>query len=327
MIRKPLVSIIIPARDINDYFYQAISKILKIDYQNFEILVLPNKETKAVFEKTRIIPTNVGPAEKRDLAIEQAKGDILAFLDDDAYPAKDWLKNAVPYFKNPKIAAVCGPGLTPPEDSLQQKASGWVSASVLGGGTLSFRFLPKKKKEVKDFPSMNFLVRKTDFTKVNGFNSRFWPGEDTKLCLDLTKKLAKKIIYDPKVVVYHHRRPLFKEHLEQNCAYGFHRGYFSKILPETSRKLIYFMPMFFAIFVISLPIWIILISSGRVFLLFLYFLVLGLYVLLLLLTGFWVLFRARNLKIALLVMPGIFLTHICYGLCFFRGLFARNIKR
>jgi GT2 family glycosyltransferase len=322
----PLVSIIILARSFSDYLKQAISKCLDMDYKNFEILVLPEESFSEVFEKTTVILSQLGPAARRDLAAKQAKGEILAFLDDDAYPSKGWLKNATPYFKDRKIAAVCGPGVTPPEDSLRQRASGWVSASLLGGGTLSLRFLPKKKREVKDFPAMNFLVRKTDFNKVGGFDSSFWPGEDTKFCLDLTKKLKKKIIYDPKVLVFHHRRPLFKEHLEQNINYGLHRGYFAKILPETSRKPLYFAPTIFTVFVLSLPIWMIFVSAGRSFLLSLYFGVLGFYALLLLLTGLWVLFKARNLKIAFWTMPGIFLTHICYGLCFFRGLLAPKLK-
>ena len=112
---------------------------------------------------------------------------------------------------------MCGPGVTPPNDSVFQKAGGWVSASFLGGGpAASHRFFPRKKREVDDYPSMNFVVRKSDFRAVDGFNSRFWPGEDTKLCLDLTKKLGKKIIYDPEVLVYHHRRSLFVPHLKQN---------------------------------------------------------------------------------------------------------------
>ncbi|MDP3093546.1 MAG: glycosyltransferase [bacterium] len=324
---SPLVSIIIITRGFCDYLKQAILKCLELDYENFEILVLPEEPFSEVFERTAVIQSRLGPAARRDLAAKLSKGEILAFLDDDAYPSKGWLKNALPYFKDRKIAAVCGPGMTPPEDSLRQKASGWASSSLLGGGTLNFRFLPKKKREVRDFPTMNFLVRKTDFNKIGGFDTSFWPGEDTKFCLDLTKKLKKKIIYDPKILVFHHRRPLFKDHLEQNISYGLHRGYFAKILPETSRKPFYFAPMVFTIFVFGLPIWMIFVPLGRSFLLSLYFGVLGFYALLLLLTGFWVLFKAKNLKIAFWTMPGIFLTHICYGLCFFRGLLAGNLKR
>ncbi|MEK7513397.1 MAG: glycosyltransferase, partial [Patescibacteria group bacterium] len=57
------------------------------------------------------------PAEKRDWAANRAKGDILAFIDSDAYPGKNWLKNAQKLLKPARISAVCGPGLTPPTDN------------------------------------------------------------------------------------------------------------------------------------------------------------------------------------------------------------------
>jgi cellulose synthase/poly-beta-1,6-N-acetylglucosamine synthase-like glycosyltransferase len=322
----PLISIIILARNFNDYLKQAVSKCLGLDYGDFEILISTEEPFSQVFEKTMVIQSQEGPALRRDLAAKQAKGEILAFLDDDAYPQKDWLKNAVPYFKNPRIAAVCGPGITPKEDSSQQKASGWIFASLLGGGTLGYRFLPKKKREVRDFPSMNFLVRKSDFEKVGGFNSAFWPGEDTKLCLDLTKKLGKKIIYDPKILVFHHRRPVFGPHLEQVCGYGLHRGYFAKILPQTSKKPLYFMPLAFTFFVLSLPIFGLFAVNLRQPIFNIYFQVLGFYFSALALTGVWVFLKEKNLKIGFWTMIGIFLTHICYGLCFLRGLLAPKVK-
>ncbi|MFQ6136538.1 MAG: glycosyltransferase [Candidatus Hydrothermarchaeales archaeon] len=55
------------------------------------------------------------------MGIENSAGELLAFIDSDAYPRKDWLKNAVKYFSNPEIAAVGGPGLTPEEDNTLQK--------------------------------------------------------------------------------------------------------------------------------------------------------------------------------------------------------------
>jgi len=324
LIKEPLVSIVIPARDINDYLRQAVLKILELDYGNFEILVLPDEETTASFEKTKIIPTGrISPAEKRDLALKFIHGEIIAFLDDDAYPARNWLKNSVSYFENPKIAAVCGPGITPKEDSLMQKAGGWVSASCLGGGPVCFRFLPMPKKEVSDFPSMNLIVRKTDFEAVNGFDSKFWPGEDTKLCLDLTKKPGKKIIYDPEVLVYHHRRSLFLPHLRQIGAYGLRRGYFARILPETSRKLYYFIPSAFALFLsLSFVFWFLAPASH-----FLIMAIVSVYLLLLLLTSVWVYAKEPNLKTSLLIIPGIFLTHIWYGLRFLQGFFSKELKR
>jgi hypothetical protein len=241
------------------------------------------------------------------------------------------LKNAVGHFTDEKVAAVCGPGVTPPNDSVGQKVSGWVQASRLGGGNYTYRFLPQKKREVDDYPSMNFLVRKSDFEKVGGFDSHFWPGEDTKLCHDLVYGRQKKIIYDPAVLVYHHRRGLWRPHLKQIGGYGLHRGHFACILPKTSRCLSYFIPVLFALGFFSGPP-LILVARWRVpvlttVLLWFYLLSLAFYGSWLFVTAIWVFRQSRNFRVALLTVPGIFLTHIWYGLRFVQGFFSRKLTR
>lgn len=327
MRKSPLFSVIIPVKKINDYILkETIPKLLVQSFSDFEIIILPDKKSSLVFSKTRIIPTfpKIGPAQKRDIGAKESKGKILAFLDDDAYPSKDWLKNALDYFQKNQIAAVCGPGVTPPDDNIYQKASGWVWSTWLGaGGAGIYRCTPQKKREVEDFPTFNLIVRKTDFLRAGGFDSHFWPGEDTKICLDLIQKLGKKIIYDPEILVYHHRRPLFKAHLKQIGNYGLHRGHFARILPETSLRFGYLAPVFFTLGL-----------TGGFFLSFInpvfvaiYLGLISLYLLLLLKEGFFVYLKERNFYLALLVVLGIFLTHFWYGLRFIQGYFSKHLKQ
>lgn len=180
---KPKVSIIIPLKKIVTWTREeTIPQILKQSYKDFEIIVLPDRKTNLKFPKTKIISTwpKVGPADKRDIGVRNSCGDIIAFIDDDAYPSKNWLKNAVGYFKKNSICAVCGPGLTPGSDSLLSKVSGWMWASWLGsGGAGRYRCWPGKKRIVDDFPTFNLIVRKADYKKIGGFDSHFWPGEDS----------------------------------------------------------------------------------------------------------------------------------------------------
>ncbi len=366
---KPLnvyISIIVPLKQISRYLVEeTIPAILKQTYQNFEIIVLPDKPTKEKFPKTRIIPSwpEVGPAQKRNLGAKKARGEILAFIDDDAYPDKNWLKNALAVFKQQassaqaplsnqisnikqapplaersiflnrsSLAAVCGPGVTPPHDPLLAQVSGWMWASFLGsGGAGRYRCWPQKKQMVDDFPTFNLLVKKSDFLKVGGFNANFWPGEDTKLCHDLVYRLGKKIIYDPKILVYHHRRKIFKDHLKQIGRYGLHRGFFVKILPKTSKRIGYFLPLFFSAGVFLGPACYLLFSLLKLSLLakaagIIYLSVMGLYFLGLLLTGFWVLWESKNILVAILVMPTIFVSHLFYGIMFFKGLTRKVVK-
>ncbi|MBI3955326.1 glycosyltransferase [Candidatus Gottesmanbacteria bacterium] len=298
-------SIIIPFKKSTVNLYECLDKIRKQSYRNFEVILLPDKKEKFTNTKLKVIPTGqIGPAEKRDVGAEKSTGSILAFIDDDAYPDKDWLKNMVKNFADREIAAVGGPGVTPSNVSWQEQASGWFGASPFGGGSNSYRFLPAAKRFIDDYPSMNLAVRKSDFLKVGGFDSSYWPGEDTKLCLDLTYKLGKKITYDPEVLVYHHRRKLWGPHLRQNGNYGLHRGYFAKALPKTSFRLVYFLPSFIVL--------------G----LFLFPKVVGpAYGLLLLINAFWIAVKSRSLFQGLISMPVVFLTHFWYGVRFIQGFF------
>jgi GT2 family glycosyltransferase len=320
------VSIIIAVKTWQKNLEECVGKCLQLNYPDFEIIILPDepidKSSLPSGEFSvpciKIIPTGpLNPGQKRDMAISQANGDILAFIDDDAYPDKDWLKQAVKNFTDPEVAAVGGPAVTPCEDTLRQKASGLVYSAFVVSGNYSYRYLPKKTQSVEDYPSCNFLVRKSTMQDLCGFNTNFWPGEDTKFCLDITKKLGKKIVYDPKALAYHHRRPLFSAHLNQAANYGLHRGYFVKRFPETSFKVSYFIPTLFLLSIILGGALSIFFPWLRIA----YFLGLSIYLILVFIFSIY-----KDLRLIPLVFSGIILTHVVYGFYFLKGLLSLRLK-
>lgn len=330
MTKRPLVSIIvIDYKKDNQLLIDCLNAIQKQSYSNFEIILESDHPLKLKYPKLRVISYHgcyQSPAFKRDHAGQIAKGEILAFIDDDAYPDQDWLKNMVRNFSEDKITGVGGPGITPQGVSWQEAASGWMSASPLGAGPYAYRFLPGKKQFVDDYPSMNLAVRWADFLAVGGYDSHYWPGEDTKLCLDLVSGLGKKIIYDPKVVVYHHRRPLWLPHLKQNGSFGLHRGYFARILPQTSLRAVYLGPpfmllgltylLFISPFFTRNSSFIILNSmSNTGWLLFT-----G-YLLSLAANSVWVYQKSKSPFQGFLSFFVVFLTHLWYGARFLQGFF------
>jgi len=328
--KHPKISIIIPVgnafrtkqhKTLKEYLEQCIDHCLKLDYPDYEIIVLPDhkskvKKSSVIFYSTGKVP----PSDKRDIGAKIAKGELLAFIDDDAYPKKNWLKRAVKYFKGKYVGAVGGPGVTPESDNDLQKASGHVYSSWFGGSpSMRYRYIPTKKMEIDDYASCNLIVRKNTFKKIGGFDTKYWPGEDTKFCLDLTKKLNKKIIYAPDVVVYHHRRPLFKKHLDQIKSYGIHRGFFARKFPETSFRLIYFLPTFFTLGVIFG--WLSIFINQSLF--YFYLSVISLYLILVLLGSL----SAKKIKLIPLTFFGIILTHLWYGISFMKGFLSKNLKK
>lgn len=314
------VSIIIPVKAINDYVREAIPHYMELDYPDFEVFVFPDEVTEETFpyENVKVIPSGkVGPADKRDLAMKYATGDIYAFIDDDAWPRKDWLKNAVKELESPDVGAVGGPAVTAPNDTLMQKASGKVYESFLCSGKYTYRYIPGKRREDDDLPSVNLIVKKEIFKQINGFDSEFYPGEDTKLCMDIVNT-GKKLIYSPDVLVYHHRRTMYKAHLKQVTNYARHRGYFAKKLPQTSLRLAYFIPTLFMLGVVLGPVICMLIP----FLWWVYGAVLLLYFIL----ASYSLRGCKNVKLFLVSLAGIFVTHIGYGICFVSGLLSDKLK-
>jgi glycosyltransferase involved in cell wall biosynthesis len=314
-------SIIIPCKRIDDYVEECVRYCLGLSYAHFEVLVLPDNEQSLSFDdpRVKVIPTGVvKPSVKRNVGIKCASSLICALIDADAYPCKDWLTNAARHFQDPDVAAVGGPGVTPKSDSLPQRAGGLILSSKLGGGGLAYRYTLGKRRNDEDLPTCNLVLRKSVLDKLGGFNTNHWPGEDTWLSLQITKHLKMKMVYEPAAVVYHHRRPLFKQHLKQIWSYGLHRGFFVKKFPETSRRPIYFAP---SLFVIGLIVGLAL-SFWNPALMMLYISVLGIYLTACLIEGL----KTKNLRITLLVFPGMFLTHITYGIAFLKGLATKNLK-
>lgn len=313
------VSIIIPVKAINEFVHESLRYIQQLNYPDYEVLLLPDGNVEESFSQTRVITTGrVGPAEKRDFAIKYARGDILAFLDDDAYPSLDWLKRAVVHFDNSQVAAVGGPAVTPPSDNIWQQASGEAYASWLVSWRYTYRYCPGRLQEVDDYPSVNLLVRKDIFARTGGFNTNYYPGEDTKLCLDIIK-LGYKIIYDPAVLVWHHRKPVFKPHLRQIANYALHRGNFARILPATSCKVAYFVPSLFVLFVILFP------GLGYFFkwLYPIYWWVVTLYLLLVAVS----VIRIKSFYLIFLTAATVIATHFTYGTYFLKGLFTKKLTR
>jgi GT2 family glycosyltransferase len=315
---NPKVSVVIPLKKPNAFLTQSIEHCRRLEYPDFEILVLPDEKGDGCDDGVKCIPTGpVPPSQKRDFALAHLSGDIVAFLDDDAYPQPTWLTNAVRYFADSQVAAVGGPAITAPDDGFAQVASGLVYASRLASGNTTYRHTPQKLIQVDDYPTCNLLVRRDVLERLGGFDTRFWPGEDTKLCLEITKTLGMKILYAPDVVVFHHRRPLFQAHLRQARSYGLHRGYFAKRFPQTSLRLPYFLPSLFLLsIVMGLPL-----SLAHPVLAGAYTLMWLAYLALLLGT----VVPLKNPKLALWVGLGIFLTHIVYGFWFLVGLFSRQL--
>lgn len=299
-------TVIIPVEKKSRNLFRCLASVKKLKGVTFEVKVVDNKFSGC-------------PSAKRNHAAKHAKGRFLAFLDDDCEVRKDWLLKAGLIMKERKdLSAVCGPMLTPRESSFLENVSGALLASPIVVGGEGYRNMMSKDRIVYDYPTANFIIRKKDFNDLGGFDERFWPGEDTKLCLDIVNKLNKRIFYSRDVVVYHRRRTLFKPFLEQVARYARQRGRFARLFPGTSRKLLYFIPSIFFVYLLLISI-LALLGRGSVWMLP----VVIMYFVFVIEEAARVFVRTGNFMFVQSFIVGAVLTNLVYGFNFLGGLLKR----
>lgn len=315
-----LVSVVIACPAPSPYLTECLDALAQQTYTAFEVIVLPDAPADLgprPFD-LRVIPTGkTRPAEKRNDGIRAAKGDVVAFLDDDAYPVPNWLEHAVKYFTLPDVGGVGGPGTTPPGDPFMAQVGGRVYANRFVSGNFRYRYIGDHVRScVEDFPSCNLFVRASTLKAIGGYRTDFWPGEDTILCADIVLGQRQRIVYDPWAQVFHHRRPLFGPHLRQVGRYALHRGHFAKRFPATSLKLSYLLPTLFVVGLVSGAA----LACLHPWLRFAYLTALAHYVGLTLVTT-----ASPRPLLWLATWLGVVATHLVYGVRFAQGLLSRRM--
>ena len=188
------------------------------------------------YVETVISPEN-GLSNARNAGIEASTGEILVFIDDDAYADPYWLEKLVKNYEDPNIMSVGG--LLKPHWETEQPT--WLPLAFYWTIGCSYQDLDKKR-EVRNPIGANMSFRKIVFEKVGLFRSdigrvgmTLLAGEEAEFSLKVVTQIPNsKIIYDPSAIVYH-RVPQSRLSLR----YLINRAYFegiSKGLISKSKK-------------------------------------------------------------------------------------------
>lgn len=318
----PEITVIVPLHRYTDAARRCVESVLSAGDPRVELVVVSDHPQPGLPRAAQLLLTgassDTSPAEKRDAALAHARGHICAFLDDDAYPAPQWIDRALRRFEDPTVAALGGPGVTPPQSGWRARAGGEFYESPFGSGSLRYRFRPQGGvRDVDDFPAYNFFVRTEVLRGIGGWGSRLYGGEDTFVCLSLVER-GHRIVYDPEVLVFHHRRDVFRPHLRQVANVGRHRGNFVRRYPRTSARPIYFAPSAALLTGAAALPWVArrraraaslmaLIAAGW------------------LTATVWALGDRRDPAVAVALPAVVAASHAAYGAAFLRGLFGRAI--
>jgi cellulose synthase/poly-beta-1,6-N-acetylglucosamine synthase-like glycosyltransferase len=107
MNNNPQVSLIIVSRDRPDDLKRVLASLRFQTYDNFEVVVVSNENPEV--ERVRYVAfdrANISAA--RNIGVDSAAGDIIAFCDDDAIPEPQWLSRLVPAFGDAGVGIVGG---------------------------------------------------------------------------------------------------------------------------------------------------------------------------------------------------------------------------
>lgn len=214
----PRISVVIcsfnGAHTIRDCF----EGLLKLDYPNFEVIVVNDgstDSTPAIVQEYgfRLINTkNQGLSTARNVGLEAATGEIVAYLDDDSYPDPDWLKYLASTFLTTDCAGVGGPNIPPPGNG---KIANCVANAP--GGPLHVLFSDRKAEHI---PGCNMAFRKDCLKAIGGFDPQFRAaGDDVDLCWRIQQR-DWWIAFNPAAMVWHYRRNSLQAYWRQQKGYG-----------------------------------------------------------------------------------------------------------
>jgi len=240
---EPFVSIVIPTTGNVKFIRGLVESVIELDYpkDKFELILIGDKNTDLIEKHSKIAIGNgintllifepVPAGQKRNIGSEKAKGDLIAFTDDDTILREDWIRNAVKHLRqNEEHVGVGGPNFTPRQGLPFAKAVGRIFGSKF---LFSFRYTigHAKAREITHNPTCNYIIKK-DIVKKIKFHPNLWPGEDVEFDIRVLKA-GHKILYSPDVVVWHHRRSRPRAFLEQMFNYGKTRAQVTRMHPSS----------------------------------------------------------------------------------------------
>lgn len=251
----PPVTVIIPTYNRGPQLEKCLASLLELDYprNKLEIIVVDDASEVPVevCKPVSVIrmAANAGPGAARNTAVRIAKGEILAFMDDDCLADRLWLKDLVVCFQDCDVAAVGGQVAAASVTGVVERYE--ISQSPLNMGKQQ-RLLQMEGAHTY-LATCNLLVRKQAYLSVGGFTPHLRVGEDVDLCWRLMGK-AGLIYYLPRGIVYHYHRAKLSSFMGRRFCYAQSEASLANRFPGKRRQLHYF-PGHVLLFGFVLPAW------------------------------------------------------------------------
>jgi GT2 family glycosyltransferase len=214
----PRVSVVVCAFNAAETLATTLEGIDRLEYAALEVIVVDDgstDDTAAIAERfdVQLIRTsNDGLGRARNVGAAAATGEIVAYLDADAWPDAHWVQYLVDTFERTGSSAVGGPNIPPLGTSTIAE-----SVARSPGGPIHVLV---SDTEAEHIPGCNFAIRKDVFEELGGFDPQFRAaGDDVDLCWRL-QQAGHRIGFHSGAMVWHLRRSSLPAYWRQQLGYG-----------------------------------------------------------------------------------------------------------
>ncbi len=214
----PRVSVVVCSQNGARTIRDTLEGLSRLDYPAYEVIIVDDGSTDDTVSIVgtygfRLISTgNRGLSNARNTGLQAAQGEIVAYIDDDAYPDPHWLTHLATTFLHTSHVGVGGPHLTPDNN-------GWMADCVANapGGPVHVLLGDRGAEHIS---GSNMAFRKSTLQSIGGFDPRYRAtGEDVDVCWRLQQR-GWTLGFQTSAVVWHHRYHSVRAYWNQQKAYG-----------------------------------------------------------------------------------------------------------
>jgi glycosyltransferase involved in cell wall biosynthesis len=214
---------------------RCLEGLARQDYPDLEVIVIDDGSTDdtariaEAFDVTLIRTPNQGLSAARNEGLARAGGEIIAYIDDDAWPDPDWLRYLAWVYLTTEHAGVGGPNLPPSGDGPTADL-----VALAPGGPLH---VLRSDTEAEHIPGCNSSFRTEELRAIGGYDVRFrTAGDDVDVCWRLHER-GSTIGFSPGAMVWHHRRATVRAYLRQQRGYGLAEALLERKWPARFNRL------------------------------------------------------------------------------------------
>lgn len=230
----PNFSVVVPTYERPAQLAACLRALSQLDYprERFEVLIVDDVSARPPHELTESFgdaldvkllgqTRNAGPAAARNLGARQARGEFLAFTDDDCEPEREWLRAFAARFAEEPARIVGGRTVNALASNPYSETSQLIIEVV-------YAHFNRDSEDARFFASNNFAVHAASFRDAGGFDETFRTSEDREICARWRSR-GLGMTYEPRAVVRHSHRLTLGSLWRQHFGYGrgalrFHRA-------------------------------------------------------------------------------------------------------